>query len=195
MKRVAGWYLASMVAYVVVGGSLGFCGHGHAAHGGGTHPAASHPPKAHHGTPKPAAPKPAPKPAPHPAPNHESKPTPHESHKTAAAQHDHDHNHHDHHHHDHHNHGDHEWVDGVVVGGGVATDGGVAPVTTGDGVAAPAVVAGDGTASVGSGRPQIQFSVDPAELDSYDAAARAAGMTRLEWIRSRLNAAVGQELK
>jgi hypothetical protein len=46
-----------------------------------------------------------------------------------------------------------------------------------------------------SGRPQIQFSVAPSERDSYDTAAQAAGMSRSEWIRTRLNAAAGRELK
>jgi hypothetical protein len=187
VNRLVCGCLASMLAYVVVCGSPGFGGHGHASHGS--------PPKAHHETPKPATPKPALKPAPHPAPKHESKPAPHESHKTAAANPKHEHDHDHHHRHDHHDHWDHEWVGGVVVGDGVAVDGGVAPVTIGDGVPAQAVVAGDVAPPVGSGRPQIQFSVDPSELDSYDAAARAAGMTRSEWIRSRLNAAVSQESK
>ena len=84
-------------------------------------------------------------------------------------------------------------MDGVVVGGGVATDGTPGVVTAGDGAAAP--VAADVAAPVPSGRPQIQFSVDPSEIDSYDAAARAAGMSREEWIRNRLNAAAGREMK
>jgi hypothetical protein len=183
-----------MVAYAVACGSSGFAGHEHGSGG-------AHPPKAHHGTPKPAPPKPAAKPAPHPAPKHDPKPTPHEAHKTASAHSDHDRDHHhehDHHnhdyHHDHHDHWDHGWVDGVVVGGSVTTDGS-AGVVTGDGTAAPAAMAADVAGPAVSGRPQVQFSVDPRELDSYDAAARAAGMTRAEWIRNRLNAAAGLELK
>jgi hypothetical protein len=46
-----------------------------------------------------------------------------------------------------------------------------------------------------SGRPQIHFSVDSSERDTYDTAAQAAGVSRVEWIRSRLNAAAGRELK
>ena len=46
-----------------------------------------------------------------------------------------------------------------------------------------------------TGRPQIQFSVASSERDSYDAAAQAAGVSRTEWIRSRLNDAVRRELK
>jgi hypothetical protein len=48
---------------------------------------------------------------------------------------------------------------------------------------------------VATRRPQIQFSVDPSECDSYDAAAAAAGVSRAEWIRSRLNDAARRELK
>ena len=86
-------------------------------------------------------------------------------------------------------------MDGTVVGGAVTTDGTVGVATTGDGVAAPASVAADVAAPAPSGRPQVQFSVDPSELDSYDAAARAAGMSRAEWIRNRLSAAADRELK
>ena len=39
------------------------------------------------------------------------------------------------------------------------------------------------------------FSFNLSERDRYDAAARAAGVSRDEWIRSRLSAAIGRELK
>jgi hypothetical protein len=45
------------------------------------------------------------------------------------------------------------------------------------------------------GRPQIFFSFNLSERDRYDAAARAAGVSRDEWIRSRLSAAISRELK
>jgi hypothetical protein len=107
--------------------------------------------------------------------------------------------HHDEHHGWHHDrwwHGHHHiwsaegyWVDAATG----------QPVVAGD----AAVPAGgvDGTVTsptagaAGAGRPQIHFSVDDSERDSYDAAAQAAGVSRAEWIRGRLNAAVHQELK
>jgi hypothetical protein len=120
----------------------------------------------------------------------------HDEHHHDEHRHD-EHHHDDHHHHDahHHEHGDHEWVGGTVIENGAAVDEtpGVA-VTGTDGVPAAAVVP-DVAPTGSAGRPQIQFSVDPAERDSYEAAAQAAGMSRSEWIRTRLNAAAGRELK
>jgi hypothetical protein len=103
--------------------------------------------------------------------------------------------HHDHHewHHDRWWHGHHHvwseegyWVD--------ATTG--APVAADDGaVGTDAVVTGSAPGAVAANRPQIHFSVDPSERNAYDAAAQAAGMSRADWIRSRLNAALDNELK
>jgi hypothetical protein len=81
------------------------------------------------------------------------------------------------------------WVDATTGLPVVTADGG-APVAGADGMVTSPT---SGTAV--PGRPQIHFSVDSSERDSYDAAAQSAGMTRAEWIRSRLNTAVGQELK
>jgi hypothetical protein len=198
MNRMSGICLVSMVGYVVACGSIAL-GHGH----GSTHPAASHPPAAHHSAPKSGAKPNAEK---HSAgkskePHHDEKKP--KGVASAAKPHDKSHEHHDEHHHDdhhhhdahHHEHGDHEWVGGTVIGNGVSVDGtpGVA-VTGSDGVPAAAVVP-DVAPTGPAGRPQIQFSVDPAERDSYEAAAQAAGMSRSEWIRTRLNAAAGRELK
>jgi hypothetical protein len=79
------------------------------------------------------------------------------------------------------------WVD-AATGLPVATD----PGAPADGSAATVPAA---AATAVSGRPQIHFSVDPAERDSYDVAAQNAGMSRGEWIRSRLDAAIQQELR
>jgi hypothetical protein len=94
----------------------------------------------------------------------------------------------------HHRHGEHDTVDGVTVvgpGGVSVSDGATGVVTSGDaGVPAPVVpnVAGPGL----SGGPQILFNVSPSEQAAYDAAARAAGISRSEWIRTRLNAALNR---
>jgi outer membrane biosynthesis protein TonB len=117
--------------------------------------------------------------------------------------------HHDEHHDGHHFHherfwhGHHLWWSGTawVDGAGqpyVAADL-VPPVEVGGGpgsgaVAAPMSVAPMSVAPVAGG-PQIQFSVDPSETQAYDRAAQAAGVSRNEWIRSRLNSAAQQELK
>src|SRR5262249_20096976 len=112
--------------------------------------------------------------------------------------------HHDsHHHHDHHEwhhdrwwHGHHHvwseegyWVDAATG----------APVAAGDGAVAAvepdAVVTGSAPGAAVANRPQIHFSVDPSERNAYDAAAQAVGMSRADWIRSRLNAALDNELK
>jgi hypothetical protein len=208
MNHMSGICLVSMVVYVVAGGSAAL-GHGH----GSTHPAASHPPAAHHSAPKSGAKPNAEK---HSAgkpkePHHdEKKPKgvasaakPHDKSHEHHDEHHHDehrhdeHHHDDHHHHDahHHEHGDHEWVGGTVIENGAAVDGAPGAAVTGnDGVPAAAVVP-DVAPTGSAGRPQIQFSVDPAERDSYEAAAQAAGMSRSEWIRTRLNAAAGRELK
>jgi hypothetical protein len=171
---------------------------------------------AHHAAPKPEA-----KPKEHPH-NHESgkpsapqpqagksKEANHQEHKpigmaseskTHEKSHEHHHDHHDDHHDElhHHRHG-HEWVGGVDVENGSnsssGSDGAAGLVVPGtDGTAAAAVVPALAGAAL-SNRPQIQFSVDPVERDSYDSAARAAGMSRGEWIRSRLNAAAARESK
>jgi outer membrane biosynthesis protein TonB len=97
------------------------------------------------------------------------------------------------HHHERFWHGHHLWWSGTawVDGSGqpyVAADL-VPPVDGGGPVAAPMSVAPV------VGGPQIQFSVDPAESQAYDRAADAAGVSRNEWIRSRLNSAAHQELK
>ena len=199
MNRMSSFCLVSMVGYVVACGSTAW-GHGH----GSTHPAASHPPAAHHSAPKSGAKSNAEK---HSAskpkePHHdEKKPkgvaSVSKPHDKSHEHHDEHHHHddHDHHHHDvhHHERGDHEWVGGTVVENGVSVDGtpGVA-ITGNDGVPSAAVVP---SVAPTENRPQIQFSVDPAERDSYEAAAQAAGMSRSEWIRTRLNAAAGRELK
>ncbi len=106
--------------------------------------------------------------------------------------------HHDGHHEWHHDrvwHGHHQywseegsWVDGTP-GQPVAGDGTV-PAAAVDGVATGSTL---GAAVVG--RPQIHFNVDSTERDAYDAAAQAAGMSRAEWIRSRLNAALHGDQK
>jgi hypothetical protein len=80
------------------------------------------------------------------------------------------------------------WVDAATGLPVVAADAAV-PADGSDGV-----VAASPSADV-AGRPQIHFSVDPSERETYDAAAEAAGISRAEWIRSRLNTAVHQELK
>jgi hypothetical protein len=187
--------LASMVGCVLAGGSTGFGGHGHSSHES-THSAASQAPKAHHEAPKHSGGNPAH----HAAPKSEAKPKEHDSHKHGAGNlpsGSKSHEHHDDRHH--HRHGDHKWVGGVDVengsGDGSFSDGTTGVVFPGDNGAGSAVVV-PGVAGTGlSNRPQIQFSVDPAERDSYGAAAHAAGMSRSEWIRSRLNTAAGRELK
>jgi hypothetical protein len=110
--------------------------------------------------------------------------------------------HHDSHHREHHGwhhdrwwHGHHHiwseegyWVDATSGLPVVAADAAV-PADGSDGVVAASPSAGV------AGRPRIHFSVDPSERETYDAAAQAAGTSRAEWIRSRLNAAVHQELE
>jgi hypothetical protein len=101
-------------------------------------------------------------------------------------------NHHGHHHEWHHDrwwHGHHHiWSEeGYWVDAGTGL-----PVVAAD--AGPAVVATGGTSGA-SGLPQVHFSVDPSQREAYDAAAQAAGMSRADWIRSRLDAALGSELK
>jgi hypothetical protein len=105
--------------------------------------------------------------------------------------------HHEHHgwHHDRWWHGHHHiwseegyWVDATTGLPVVAADAAV-PADGSDGVVAASPSAGV------AGRPRIHFSVDPSERETYDAAAQAAGTSRAEWIRSRLNAAVHQELE
>ncbi|HET6329048.1 MAG TPA: hypothetical protein VFG04_30470 [Planctomycetaceae bacterium] len=117
--------------------------------------------------------------------------------------------HEEHHHHEWHHdrwwHGHHHvwstegyWVDATTGLPVVAADAGVAAVGSDGGATGPAPIGsvGDGPAGGSvAGRPQVHFSVDSSQLDSYDAAAQAAGMSRAEWIRSRLDAAVGKELK
>ena len=220
MGRFVSLSLAAAVGWMLACGSAGFCGHGHSSHGS-THAAASDP-KPPHQAPKHPAAKPS-KPEAHKPQampkGHEShkagaaKPTakpnggtPKERTSNSMAvgpkshekshEHDHEHHHdHDHHHDHHHWHGDHEWVGGVEVDGATVTDGSSAVVVPVDGaVASPAVVP-DTAAPIASIGRQIQFSVDLQERDSYKAAARAAGMSRSECIRSRLNAAVSRELK
>jgi hypothetical protein len=124
------------------------------------------------------------------------KETRHEVHKPdAAALKEHERVHEHHEDHLHHRHGVNGVVDGVevvpgvapaVVGGAVVGGGGVAVP------AGPADVAPSG-GSLSGGRPQIHFSVDVSERDAYDGAARAAGLSRSEWIRTRLNAAASRE--
>jgi hypothetical protein len=206
MKSASSVCLATLVGGVLAGGTACFGGHGHAS----THPAA-----AHHEAPKKSGAKPAHHPAPKPsehAPHKEAGGKPgaakqlsHEEHKpnsllAGPKTHDKSHEqHHDDHHHDHHHgHGDHEWVGGVDVENGsvgASVDGAAGVVVpAGDGAGAAAVVPNVG--GIGpSGLRQIQFSVAPSERDSYDTAAQAAGMSRSEWIRTRLNAAAGRELK
>jgi hypothetical protein len=105
---------------------------------------------------------------------------------------------HEHHgwHHDRWWHGHHHiwseegyWVDAGTGLPVVAGDVGV----PGDGIDGTAASPTPGNAS--AGRPQIHFNVEAEERESYDAAAQAAGVSRAEWIRSRLNAAVSKELK
>ncbi len=116
--------------------------------------------------------------------------------------------HEEHHHHEWHHdrwwHGHHHvwssegfWVDATTGAPVVAADGAVAATGSDGGPTGSALVSSAGGPTGGSvaGRPQVHFSVDPSQLDSYDAAAQAAGMSRAEWIRSRLDAAVGKELK
>jgi hypothetical protein len=110
--------------------------------------------------------------------------------------------HHEHKHHEHHEHHHDRWVNGhrhywseqgfwvdATTGlpvpdaaVGVPVDGSDPGVPTPSGPVAP-------------GRRQVFFNIQPSDLDSYDAAAAAAGITRDEWIRSRLNEAVRRELK
>jgi hypothetical protein len=218
MERVSSLCLVTMVGCLLACGSAGYCGHGHSSHGSThaashatPHPAPKHPAAK---PPKSKAHKPEAKPKGHDS--HQSraaKPTakPHggtpkerasnsiaggaKSHGKARG-HDHDHHHdRDHHHHGHRYWNGHEWVDGVDVDGATVADGSTGVVVPADGLIAPAVVASDTAAPIASAGPQILFSVDPQERDSYDAAAHAAGMSRSEWIRSRLNAAVQQEQK
>jgi hypothetical protein len=123
--------------------------------------------------------------------------------KTRQTTHDANTTHHDGHHGWHHDrwwHGHHHvwseegyWVDATTGLPVVTTDGG-GPVATA-GIAADGLVAGPTSGGTGTGRPQIHFSVDSSERDSYDAAAQAAGMSRAEWIRNRLNMAISKELK
>jgi hypothetical protein len=215
MKSASSVCLASLVGGVLAGGTVCFGGHGHAS----THPAASHP-TAHHEAPKKTGAKPAHHPAPKPsehAPHKQAggkpsaaKPLSPEEHKpnallSGSKAHDktheqhHDEHHHDDHHHDHHHwHEGHEWVGGVDVENGsvgASVDGAAGIVVPAGGVAGAAAVVPDVGGAVPSGRPQIHFSVAPSERDSYDTAAQAAGMSRSEWIRARLNAAAGRELK
>jgi uncharacterized protein (DUF1778 family) len=42
---------------------------------------------------------------------------------------------------------------------------------------------------------RIEIRVDRAEQDAYEAAAKAAGLDRSEWMRLRLNAAAKRELR
>ncbi len=215
MERVLGLCLVTTVGWVLPCGSTGYCGHGHSSHGS-THAASTHP-KPPHPAPKHSGGKPNnPKSEAKPHETHKSgpaKPTakPQVAHpkergsntmaggsKSSDKSHDqnHDHHHeHDHHHDHHHGHGDHVWVGGVEVDGATVTDGSVGGVAPVDGTVAPAMVVPDVAAPVTSLGPQIQFSVDPQVRDAYDAAARAAGMSRADWIRSRLNAAIQQESK
>jgi len=222
MKTVSCVRLASIVGGVLLGGTASFGGHAHASHGS-THLAASHDPKAHHEAPKHsggkpahhAAPKSEAKPKEHDPHKHstdnpgapkqpagKSKEMSHEEHKPnglASGSRSQEKSHEHHHELHHHRHGGHEWDGGVDIengsSGGSGSDGTTGLVVPGDdGTGATAVVpalAGPGL----SNRRQIQFSVGPSERDSYEAAARAAGMSRAEWIRSRLNAAVGRESK
>jgi hypothetical protein len=88
---------------------------------------------------------------------------------------------------------------GPSVGGatpGVVTPGGTGAAVSGAGDAGPADA---GVPNVGGpglpGRPQLVYSFNVPERDRYDAAARAAGVSRDEWIRTRLNAAVGREVR
>jgi hypothetical protein len=113
--------------------------------------------------------------------------------------------HHDEHHDGHHHHWHHErdwhghhlywsgssWVD-VANGQPVVAADLTPPV---EAAGAPLMDVGASPAPVGAGRPQVQFNVDSSERDSYDAAAQAAGMTREDWIRSRLNSAAHNELR
>jgi hypothetical protein len=188
MKRAVWFAMAAVLGWMLAGESVGWGAPRH-----GAHPVAK---KAH--PPKPKAPKHGGgKTAPHPKkekgtaekankneaakpgdPKHEAgKETKHEVHKPdAMASQDLDraHDHLDDLHH--HRHGV-NGVNGVVDGGG------------------DAVVPGDAgpLESGGPVRPQIHFRVQDSERDAYDSAAKAAGISRAEWIRSRLNAAVANE--
>jgi len=42
---------------------------------------------------------------------------------------------------------------------------------------------------------RIEIRVDLSEQDAYEAAAKAAGLDRSEWMRLRLNAAAKRELR
>jgi len=42
---------------------------------------------------------------------------------------------------------------------------------------------------------RIEIRVDRSEQDAYEAAAKAAGLDRSEWMRLRLNAAAKRELR
>ncbi len=109
--------------------------------------------------------------------------------------------HDDHHHWDHerHWHGHHlywsgsSWVD--VANGQPVVAADLTPPVEASGAPLMDVGASPAPVAVGAGRPQIQFNVDSSERDSYDAAAQAAGMTREEWMRSRLNSAAHYELR
>jgi hypothetical protein len=200
MTRFAGLAMAAVVG-LMIGQSTAWAAPHRAAH------PVAHPPKK-------APPKhPAGKTPPHPAQHNKMKGTAKEAHKNGAAGPEHSahpadkpkETHHEVHkpdasaadskrhdqHEDvhHHRHGPGVGVNGVTVDGGdggVVVDGGAAAVPAGD-------VAPVGTSL--PGRPQIHFSVSDSERDTYGAAARAAGMNRSEWIRTRLNAAVSRELK
>jgi hypothetical protein len=110
--------------------------------------------------------------------------------KTHNEHHDEHHWHHERWWHGHHQYWSEDgfWVDGVT-GQPVAAADLAVPVAGAEGPLAGATPTSIAT------RPQIQFSVDPSERDSYDAAAQAAGTSRAEWIRSRLNDAARKELK
>jgi hypothetical protein len=222
MKRA--WLLGlgagAAMGLMAVGQVPALAGHGH---GGSSHPVKdSHESKgskpAPHSGPKPQ-PKHESKPQTKSQPKHDSKPKENNLHKqpshSTANEHQSNaerpnaisstttnnttHNettHHDDHHFGHHErfwHGHHlfwsgtAWVDGS--GQPFAAADLVPPVEVGGGsVAAPMIGAPLG------GAP-IQFSVDPSESQAYDRAAQAAGVSRAEWIRSRLNSAVQRELK
>jgi uncharacterized protein (DUF1778 family) len=42
---------------------------------------------------------------------------------------------------------------------------------------------------------RIEFRAEPEEREAYEAAAKAAGLERSEWVRDRLNAAARRESK
>ena len=217
MKRCWLLGIGAILVLLVLNQALSFGGHGHA---GGSHPA-----KEGHEAPKHSGGKPAPKPSPKPQAKPQGKPKSNDSHKQAPGKsrslpHESNLNrpnsigsssnaheqstkndkttHQEHHgwHHDRWWHGHHHlwseegfWVDAATGLPVVAGDGGV-PGSVVDG-AGPSPTSGAAIA----GCPQIHFSVDSEERESYDAAARAAGMSRAEWIRNRLNAAVSKELR